>query len=1598
LILGLVLLAGLGGGAVWLWWFLQHQLSPQLTQTLSQIVGRPVTVGDLESIALDTIRFGPSGLPATATDPDQVKVQGIEVRFNLWTFLRTQTLPMDIVLDTPEVYVEQGTDGQWLDLELQLGLEPSPVTLDWGTITVQQGAIALVPRLPDQTLGPVVELVTLQTQVEVLEAQQTLVLRGSGLIPAVDAFQLAPLLGGEASMLPVGKLAFTGEANLTTPTLAITTQWQDLQLANLAAFTALSPVALEEGQISGSLELVLDPEGLQSWEGKASLKDITVAVPGLPQPLTDGELQLQFQDQQVEITQATAQLGAIAPKVKGQIDLGQEQHLDLVVQVPILNLGELLETWDVALPVAVQGAADLRVDVNGPLTAPLITSTLIAGAPNPLQVDRVALDQLAIALDLIPDADPATPPTVSLEIKGGSDVWGSIVGQGQIQLQEDPALDLTFQLQEISLEAIAQAYGGQLPPGTSSATAQVSGSVQAPTITAQWSLPQDSYLDQTMPPAHSQDAHFALGTGSLALAGKLQDGEWSLELVAGQIPLEFIRSDLQGLVSGTFTAAGPLANLQPSTTMLRGAFELPTGLAQWPYPISGAVQWDGTNLQPQVTSQGVQVGGAIAAQFNGLAMPEITGLDLTLQAQDFDLQTLPDSWGLPLKIAGQLDAVGQIQGTAPRFQGDLVLNNLVVTGFDFAPQLQGTLMVGQKDGLDLSLQGDQDIIAVKIPPDQETISLLIQRETARLAAQSQGDSLQFEAEKVPLEDLDLASYIDPEMGIVSGDVSGQGSFNWRTGEVVATASIDRPMLGPLNSKRLALTDMRLNWKQGRAQGSLQVEQPRTSQISGDRLQANLRYGNGTAFIEDGEIDVGQSRIRFNAQGHLEPEPRMQGTAQIDQGHLEDVISAFKWSRLGDPAGALELNAVGLPDSSLMTQLQRFSEIKALVAQEKKAQQQGQIVPPVTSLQGTFEGMINFAGSPQGLNLGFELQGEDWEWGQSLKAERAIIEGTLENNTLTLLPFRLEQDEAFLSFVGKIGDTQQLGQLQLRNIPVDGWLQETIDLPLEVAGGSLDLSATISGDLADLQSLGTLRLRDGLLNNTPITDAQGSFNYNQSRLNFASTLQVGEVDPIQIQGGIPYQLPFAANPPVSDQLRLQIEARDGALGLLNILTDQVAWVDGQGSVILEAQGTVDQPLIQGTAALQGAAFQTSTLPVPLTDVTGEVVFNGDRLTIPSLTGQFSGGQVAIQGTLPLLARPKNGPPPTEPRLQVNLDGLDLDLEGMYRGGVDGQLWVTGNAFTPQVSGAITLSQGRLFLPNNPAAIPAEVSRELRQFSATPSLVARSELNNLQVRLGDRLQIVDQPVLNFRVRGDIVMNGTLAAIEPTGTLVLEQGQVDLFTNQFTLNPSYDNRAIFRPDRGLDPELDVRLVTSAFEVNQNGQAATAFSSEINDPLTNTIGRSQAVRIEAVAQGPASDLTSHLTLRSSPPRTESEILGLLGGNLVNTLGQGNGVVVLASTLLSRTQVRVGEALGLSDLRFFPATLLDEDQEEGTASTRLGLGIEVGVNLTQDLSISLQEILAADQNTRFSFGYRVTDRVRLRASTGVAEDSRVSVGYETRF
>lgn len=170
-----------GAGATWRGWvWLQNNLTPWLEAELTTALNRPVELGDLERLTLSGVRVGPSQIPATATDPDFLSLQAVEVQVNPRDLLRRELI-LDIVLDQVDLYVAQAADGQWVALELNLPEQDEDAPDPWinvqpGTLHLRDSRVVLVPydrrqdlASPpgqDRAASPRIELTDLSGRVE----------------------------------------------------------------------------------------------------------------------------------------------------------------------------------------------------------------------------------------------------------------------------------------------------------------------------------------------------------------------------------------------------------------------------------------------------------------------------------------------------------------------------------------------------------------------------------------------------------------------------------------------------------------------------------------------------------------------------------------------------------------------------------------------------------------------------------------------------------------------------------------------------------------------------------------------------------------------------------------------------------------------------------------------------------------------------------------------------------------------------------------------------------------------------------------------------------------------------------------------------------------------------------------------------------------------------------------------------------------------------------------------------------------------------------------------------------------------------------------
>ncbi len=1146
----------------------------------------------------------------------------------------------------------------------------------------------------------------------------------------------------------------------------------------------------------------------------------------------------------------------------------------------------------------------------------------------------------------------------------------------------------------------------------------------------------------------------ANGGGTVNAKAQAESGNWRASINGGQIALsrfqkalEAQRQNLQspglvsqaqnlpllrGLFNGNLNLSGPIAagtgaragtHHPPPLQDVRagGSFriwELPF-LKQ---PLEAIFNWDGKRVEIEnATTPGLTANGIVNVELAGKGLPSISNLDLNVKLANFNLEALPTEqlgflrpMGLKkssennLPLRGNVDFVGRLTGplSALSLVGDVAVRNLVVNQVAFDPLLAGTVNAGSGKSVDLRLAGASDKIEVALNPSFLPTSFLVKRGESVASGQTEGETLRVNLSDFPLAALNLSPGKDAGLGPITGTVSGQVNVpGWKM---------------PLNPATLQAT------------GQIAIAQPAIGYIKGDSFQAEFSYANGSATLNNGIFRQGSGQYLISGNVKAGANPEFAGKVNIQQGNLQQVLAALQYFNLGDFARGLkppvygtaadvQTVAVGVPEAPLIEQLQRLAEIEEILKQQQ-AVKASETLPPLDQLQGTFGGEIAVAGSLQtGIQAKFNVKGDNWRWGKYV-AQQFSIEGGFQDGILTILPLEIRSGKSAIGFSGQLGQKAQSGQLRVENLPVEE-LAKLVELPFVDVTGNLNLRANLAGTLANPQLAGELSLQDGTLNREPIKKADGSFSYSNARLNFGGSALVTQTEPIEVQGSLPFELPFATVKPDSNQIDLRANLQNEGLAIINVLTPQLTWVSGKGQVQIRVGGTLERPVAQGIANFENATVRAKAFPEPLTGLTGAVRFEGDRIRVEGIRGQLKQGEIVAQGVIPLSVPFAEGDVDGASPLAVNLDKLGLDLKGLYRGKVIGQVQAIGTALRPQLSGKIELYDGEVFLPSgggatklvSAAAASGETPSAAIEVSpavATPTATSSSpsfevRLNDLQLNLGRGIQVKSAPILSFGATGGLTVNGTLDDLRPEGTIRLTNGAVNLFTTQFRLDRGYPQTATFIPSQGLDPTLDVRLATSVQEVTRFRTPGNSVASEIADE-PNLFGNVRSVRVQALVRGKASQLADSLELRSSPNRSQIEIVALLGGSFIQTLGKGDSTLAIANLagagLFGNIQSVITNATGLTEFRLFPTRIgSGEGRTASAGSTNggagsLGVGLEIGGDITRNLSATIIRVLSANQPTEFNLRYRLSDQVLLRGSTDFQGDNRATVEYELRF
>ncbi|WP_115132436.1 translocation/assembly module TamB domain-containing protein [Synechococcus sp. N26] len=961
-----------------------------------------------------------------------------------------------------------------------------------------------------------------------------------------------------------------------------------------------------------------------------------------------------------------------------------------------------------------------------------------------------------------------------------------------------------------------------------------------------------------------------------------------------------------------------------------------------------------------------------------------SGFDL----QPFSLSRLTPLIGTPL--GGQLAARGRVKGPLSGLQPDisLMLNQPRVGALQVPERWQGSLNGELGRGARLAMAAQQPVVpgslVAELDADAWPKTVLLRRGEGQLRLHElapAGEQRRYRWRAADLN-IDGLRFIVPPVNqpkAVAGQLSALGSL----------------AMGPLAIR-----------------GSAAISDASMAGVAVQSLELEGSLGDGR-FQADAALTPLQGSIRLKAHGDLGGWMHSGIEAEgLDVTWLTLLARQLRGSDLhpglapgrAEDLGTLFINTFG---GSLDGQL------RALAASRRALEAYALAHPRKGPELERLEGRVNLSGTidgPDPKRLKADLIAKAYLW----------VEGDDQAKALQLEPMVATLRGPLLGGSGELSLLQVPISLLVLLAPVPQQLRGSVGIR-----GRYDLSGTAPLLVSDLI------LDSASLAGQPLQLEQQSVVVERDLIRLNLALKGGESkEAVTVSGTVPFN-------PDSD-LNLKLESHGDALGVLTPLVgDSLAVKRGSTNLRLLLRGPLSQPQANGFVVVSNGDLSIGEQE--LSRINASILFDFDRVLVQRLEAEVGrGGSLRGSGTLGLFT-PQSGASPLT--LQLSQAQIRQPIVQFH---ADGELQVSGAVVQPVLSGNLELSRGTLrpqsgssgrarrkqpqglipsvekapsaavqgtqsfktlleeewdfkdplvlMGPNTPINGPDQPQRFM------PTLPA-IRFENLRLALGPDTRVL-MPSISFQGGGVVTLNGPLdPSLQARGVIRLNAGRIWIPPlAPLRLDPQEENVAVFTPSLGLIPYVDVALqarVSDTVSAGNSDQLTSAnlFASNGTGSAHAAVGQLRLVKVMVQATGPANRLgdKNNLVLRSSPPMSEQQLLGLIGGNSLSSLGSTGGATLatmLSQSLLSPVLGTLTDAMGQRlQVAIFPTYVTpvvksEKERTSGQVAPTLTWVTEFGVALTDQLDLSL---LMAPNTTDVDVPPQGTVSYRLTPTTSVS-------------
>ncbi len=960
------------------------------------------------------------------------------------------------------------------------------------------------------------------------------------------------------------------------------------------------------------------------------------------------------------------------------------------------------------------------------------------------------------------------------------------------------------------------------------------------------------------------------------------------------------------------------------------------------------------------------------------------------ELKPLDLSRFTPLIGMPLggRVAGRGRLNGPLSGLKPNIS--LILDQPRFGALQVPERWQGSLNVELGRGARLAMAAQQPVVpgtlVAQFDADAWPKAVSLDRGEGQLRLDRLapgGDQLRYRWRAADLK-IDGLRFILPPVNqpkAVAGQLTGSGNL----------------AMGPLA-----------------VSGSVAIAEPSMAGVAIESLDVEGFLNDGR-FQADAALTPLQGIIRLKARGDLGG--RMHSAIEAEGLDVTWLTLLARQLRGSDPRpglapgraqdlGTLFINTFG---GSLDGQLRALARSRrALEAYALANPRKG---PELERL----EGRVNLSGTIEGPNprrLKTDLIAKAHLW----------IEGDDQAKALQLEPVVATLRGSLFGGSGDLSLLQVPISLLALLAPVPPQLRGSVGIR-----GRYDLSGAAPLLVSDLV------LDSASLAGQPLQLEQRSIVVDRELIRLDLALKGGESkEAVNVSGTVPFN--------ADADLNLRLESHGDALGVLTLLAgDSLTIKQGSINLRLLLRGPLNRPQANGFVVVSNGDLSIGEQE--LSRINASILFDFDRVLVQRLEAEVGrGGLLRGSGTLGLFT----------PQSDVSPITLELS-QGQIRQPIvqfqsDGELQVSGSLVQPVLSGNLALSRGTLrpqsgffgrrrrgglrsLVPTGVEGPSEEVqpgSKSVMQLLVEnwdfqeplvlmgpnrsiqgpdqlqrfmPALPA-IRFENLRLALGPDIEVLMPPWISFKGEGVVTLNGPLdPSLEARGLIRLNSGRIWIPPlAPLRLDPQAANAAVFTPSLGLVPYVDIAMQAKVSDTVSAGTSdqitsANLFASNGTGSAYAEGGQLRLVKVMVQATGPANRLVDkeNLVLRSSPPMSEQQLLGLIGGNSLASLGGTGGTALatmLSQSLLSPVLGTLTDAMGQRlQVAIFPTYVnpdvkSEQERTSGRVSPTLTVVTEFGVALTDTFDLSvLMAPNTTDVPPQATVSYRLTPTTSVSAA-----------------